>query len=64
MPTKNAYLTSYMMQRAYRMNKVEEARLQHELFNQNREKVGNTLYLLHDAESLQEEQNRGQKATA
>ena len=33
------------MQRAYRMNKVEEARLQHELFNQNREKVGNTQYL-------------------
>ena len=39
-----------MMQRAYRMNKVEDVRLQHELFNQDREKVGNTQYLLHDAE--------------
>ena len=38
------------------MNKVEDVRLQHELFNQNREKVGNTQYLLHDAESLQDEQ--------
>ena len=41
-----------MMQRAYRMDKVEDVRLQHELFNQNREKVGNTQYLLHGAESL------------
>ena len=64
MPTKNAYLTSYMMQRAYRMNKVEEARLQHELFNQNREKVGNTLFLLRDPESLQDEQSRGSQGTA
>ena len=63
MPTKNAYLTSYMMQRAYRMNKVEEAKLQHELFNQNREKVGNTQYLLHDAESIQNEQSGGGEAT-
>ena len=30
------------------MNKVEDVKLQHELFNQNREKVGNTQYLLHD----------------
>ena len=64
MPSKNAYLTSYMMQRAYRMNKVEEARLQHELFNQNREKVCNTQYLLHDAESLQDEQGGGGQVTA
>ena len=34
-----------MMQRAYRMNKVEDVKLQHELFNQNREKVGNTQYI-------------------
>ena len=53
-----------MMQKAYRMNKVEDVRLQHELFNQNREKVGNTQYLLHDAESLQDEQGRGCQATA
>ena len=55
---------SCMIQRAYRMNKVEEARLQHELFNQNREKVGNTQYLLLDAKSLQDEQSGGGKATA
>ena len=64
MPTKNAHLTSYMMQRAYRMNKVEEARLQYELFNQNRVKVGNTQYLLHDAESIQDEQSGGGLTTA
>ena len=42
-----------MMQRAYRMNKVEDVKLciQYELFNQNREKVGNTQYLLHNAEA-------------
>ena len=53
-----------MMQRAYRMNKVEDVRLQHELFNQNREKVGNTQYLLYDAESLQDEQSGRCQATA
>ena len=53
-----------MMQKAYRMNKVEDVRLQHELFNQNREKVGSSQYLLHDAESLQDEQSRGCQATA
>ena len=53
-----------MMQRPYRMRKVEEARLQHELFNQNRENIGNTQYLLHDPESLQDEQSGGGQATA
>ena len=53
-----------MMQRAYRMNKVEDVRLQHELFNQTREKVGDTQYLLHDAESLQDGQCGGCQATA
>ena len=53
-----------MIQRAYRMNKVEDVKLQHEFFNQNREKVGNTQYLLHDAESLQDEQSGGGKTTA
>ena len=51
-----------MMQRTYRMNKVEDIRLQHELFNQNREKVGNNQYLLHDAENLQDEQSGGCQA--
>ena len=51
------------MQRAYRMNKVEKARLQHEVFNQKREKVGNTQYLLHDPESIQDEQSGGCEAT-
>ena len=45
------------------MNKVEEARLQHELLNQNREEVGNTQYLIHDTESLQDEQSGGGQAT-
>ena len=53
-----------MIKRAYRMNKVEDVKLQHELFNQNREKVGNTQYLLHDAETIQDAQSGGGKATA
>ena len=46
------------------MNKVEDVRLQHELFHQDREKVGSSQYLLHDAESLQDEQGRRCQATA
>ena len=46
------------------MNKVEDVNLQHELFNQNREKVGNPQCLLPDAESILDEQSGGGQATA
>ena len=64
--TERRYVTlhaSYMMQRAYRINKVEDVKLQYELFNQNREKVGNTPCFLYDAESIQDEQSGGCQAT-